>query len=84
MGRGTRRRLGKVRDRLLKATYQNTRGKSMQELLAKARAKLSSLQMQDIYNAMERNGDVIGVAYCYKKVVVTYKNKSKHVFQVWE
>lgn len=56
----------------------------MQELLAKARAKLSSLQMQDIYDAMERNGDVIGVAYCYKKIVVTYKNKSKQVFQMWE
>ena len=56
----------------------------MQELLAKARAKLSSLQMQDIYNAMERNGDVIGVAYCYKKVVVTYEDKTKQVFQMWE
>ena len=55
----------------------------MQELLAKARAKLSSLQMQDIYNAMEENGDVIGVAYCYKKVVITYENKTKHVFPMW-
>ena len=56
----------------------------MQEMLAKARAKLSSLQMQDVYDAMEKNGNVTGVAYCYKKVVVTYENKTKCVFQVWE
>ena len=56
----------------------------MQELLAKARAKLSSLQMQDIYNAMETNGDVVGVAYCYKKVVVSYENGTKQAFQMWE
>jgi hypothetical protein len=56
----------------------------MQELLAKARAKLSSLQMQDVYNTMEKNGDVVGVAYCYKKVVITYENKSKQVFQMWQ
>ena len=56
----------------------------MQELLAKARAKLSSLQMQDVYDAMRKNGDVTGVAYCYKKVVVTYKNGAKGVFQMWE
>lgn len=56
----------------------------MQELLAKARAKLSSLQMQDIYNAMEKNGDVIGVAYRYKKVVVKYEDTTIQVFQIWE
>ena len=75
-------------DKIIKLCYniivKSKRGASMQELLAKARAKLSSLQMQEIYDAMERNGDVIGVAYCYKKVVVTYENKSKHVFQIWE
>ena len=56
----------------------------MQEMLAKARAKLSSLQMQDVYDAKEKNGDVIGVAYRYKKVVVTYENKTQQVFQMWE
>ena len=56
----------------------------MQELLAKARAKLSSLQMQDIYNAMELHGELLGVAYCYQKVVITYEDKTKQVFQMWE
>ena len=46
----------------------------MQELLAKARAKLSSLQMHDIYNAMERNGDVIGVACA---VTITFGKMQK-------
>lgn len=56
----------------------------MQELLAKARAKLSSLQMQDIYDTMEKHGDVIGVAYRYKKVVVNYEDTTIQVFQIWE
>ena len=56
----------------------------MQELLAKARNKLSSLQMQEVYDKMETSGNVIGVAYCYQKVVITYEDKTKQVFQVWE
>jgi hypothetical protein len=56
----------------------------MQEMLAKARAKLSSLQMEDIYNAIELRGEVVGVAYCYKKVVVTYEDKTKQVFEMWD
>lgn len=56
----------------------------MQELLAKARNKLSSLQMQDVYDKMEKCGDVVGVAYCYQKVVITYEDKTKQVFQVWK
>ena len=56
----------------------------MQELLAKARAKLSSLQMQDIYNAMELHGELLGVAYCYQKVVITYEDKTKQTFQMWK
>ena len=56
----------------------------MQEMLAKARAKLSSLQMQDIYNEKETRGNVVSVAYRYKKVVVTYENKTQQVFQMWE
>lgn len=55
----------------------------MQEMLAKARAKLSSLQMQEIYEDIEISGEVVGVAYCYKKVVITYENKIKKVFQMW-
>lgn len=53
----------------------------MQELLAKARNKLSSLQMQDVYDKRKTHGDVIGVAYCYEKIVITYEDKTKQVFQ---
>ena len=53
----------------------------MQELLAKAKNKLSSLQMQSVYDKMEKCGNVIGVAYCYEKVVITYEDKTKQVFQ---
>ena len=56
----------------------------MQELLAKARAKLSSLQMEDIYQAIEIHGEVIGVAYRYQKVLITYEDKSQQVFEIWQ
>lgn len=56
----------------------------MRELLAKARAKLSSLQMEEIYNAIELHGEVLGVAYCYQKVVVTYEDETKQIFEIQE
>ena len=77
------KKMQKLLNKLRKSAWQKG-GTTMQEMLAKARAKLSSLQMQDVYDAMEKNGDVTGVAYCYKKVVVTYKNGAKGVFQMWE
>lgn len=53
---------------------------SEQELLAKARMSLDRLQMQDIYNLMQTEGAVIGVANLYQKVVVTFENKKQKIF----
>ena len=57
---------------------------SEQELLAKARAKLSSLQMAELYNLIEKNGEIVGVAYCYCRVVVNFKNGKKAIYQMWQ
>lgn len=56
----------------------------MQELLAKARAKLSSLQMQEVYEQMETNGDVIGVSYRYQKVAITFENGKTINYDIWQ
>lgn len=76
--------LDKLRKLCYNINVKNKRGKGMQELLAKARAKLSSLQMEDIYNGIELHGEVLGVAYCYKKVVVSYEDGTRQAFQMWE
>lgn len=55
-----------------------------QELLAKARAKLSSLQMAEIYDLMEEHGEVIGVSYRYQKVAVEFESGRVANFQMWQ
>lgn len=57
---------------------------SEQELLAKARAKLSSLQMAEIYDLMEEHGTVVGVAYRYQKVVVEFESGRTFTFSMWQ
>lgn len=56
----------------------------MQELLAKAREKLSSLQMQDVYDMMETDGDVVGVSYRYQKVVITFESGKTLTCEKWQ
>ena len=54
-----------------------------QELLAKARGKLSSLQMIDLENLIEIHGNLKGVAYRYQKVVVYFKDETYFTFEMW-
>jgi hypothetical protein len=56
---------------------------SEQEMLAKARAKLSSLQMEEIYNLIEIEGSVKGVSYRYQKVAVIFESGKTYSFPVW-
>ena len=56
---------------------------SEQEMLAKARAKLSSLQMLEIYCLRDDFGAVVGVAYTYNKVSVEFEKGLRRAFPVW-
>ena len=62
---------------------ESAREMSEQELLAKAREKLSSLQMAEIYDLMEEHGEVIGVAYRYQKVAVEFESGRTFTFPMW-
>lgn len=40
--------------------------------------------MEEVYQQMETNGDVVGVSYRYQKVAITYENGKTIVYEVWQ
>ena len=55
-----------------------------QELLAKARGKLSSLQMMDIEEMIKEHGNLTGVAYRYQKVAIYFEDDTLKIFKMWD